>query len=147
MWFAKERAFSRGWETPNDRFPLPVAQSLTQFYLKFVVFFLSSLTITWVVKWVNDERWSRAAVGELWACAEPPVLRLWMQVSELVETAALLQKELQGGFTVGTGHRAWSWGNPFCSGSGGLSLSEGCPCARVRGEGGRQGPAGPRDTC
>lgn len=34
------RAFSRGWETPNDRFPLPVAQSLTQFYRKFVVFFL-----------------------------------------------------------------------------------------------------------
>ena len=36
----KGRAFSRGWETPNDRFPLPVAQSLTQFCRKFVVFFL-----------------------------------------------------------------------------------------------------------
>lgn len=36
----KGRAFSRGWETPNDRFPLPVVQSLTQFYLKFVVFIL-----------------------------------------------------------------------------------------------------------
>uniref|UniRef100_A0A3P9IKG2 Phosphatidylethanolamine binding protein 4 n=1 Tax=Oryzias latipes TaxID=8090 RepID=A0A3P9IKG2_ORYLA len=29
----------RGWKTPNDRFPLPVGQLLTQFYLKFIVFF------------------------------------------------------------------------------------------------------------
>lgn len=35
----KGRAFSRGWETPNDPFPLPAAQSLTQFYRKFVCSF------------------------------------------------------------------------------------------------------------
>lgn len=34
------RAFSRGWRAPNDRFPLPAVESLTQFYFRSVVFFL-----------------------------------------------------------------------------------------------------------
>lgn len=67
-----------------------------------------------------------------------------MWVSELMETAGLLHKELQGGCALGTGHRGVIIGNPHRSGSGRLSLTVGCPRARV---GGRRGHTGPRDTC
>lgn len=56
------KAFSRGWETPNDRFPLPAAQSLTQFYCKFVVFFLFIFDRHLSNKGVSNERWSGAVV-------------------------------------------------------------------------------------
>lgn len=67
-----------------------------------------------------------------------------MWVSDLMETAGLLHKEPQGGCAPGTGHRGVIEGNPLHCGSGRLSLTGGCPCARV---GGRRGHTGPRDTC
>lgn len=141
----KGRAFSRGWETPNDRFPLPVAQSLTQFYRKFVVFFLFISDHHLSSKEGGEQREvEQGCCEEPWESVVPPVLRLWMWVSELIETAGLLHKELQGGCTLGTGHRGVIIGNPLLSGSGRLSLTGACPCARV---GGRHGHTGPRDTC
>lgn len=138
------RAFSRGWKTPNDRFPLPVVQSLTQFNLKFVVLFL----------FISDHHLSNKGDEQLeveqnccvepWESAVPPGLRLWIWVSELMETAVFLHKNLQGGCALGNGHRGVIIGNPCCSGSGRLSLTEGCPRARL---GVRRGRSGPRDTC
>lgn len=95
----KGRAFSRGWETPNDHFPLPAAQSLTQFYCKFVfVFFFLSLFIS--DRCFKERR--RDAVRP-----RPPAfkgggggVRMW--VSEPAETAGLLQGDLRGGCALGT---------------------------------------------
>lgn len=70
-----------------------------------------------------------------------------MWVSELMETAGLLHKNLQGGCNLGTGNRGVILGNPYCSGSGRLSLNGSCPCARVEGVVGRRGRSGPHDTC
>lgn len=67
-----------------------------------------------------------------------------MWVSEPMETAGLLHKELQGGCALGTGHRGVIIGNPLLPGSKRLSLTGACPCARV---GARRGHTGPRDTC
>ena len=73
----KGRAFSRGWKTPNDRFPLPVAQSLTQFYCKFVVFFLFILDHHLRSEEGNEQlEVERACCEEPWESAVPPVLRL-----------------------------------------------------------------------
>lgn len=142
----KGRAFTRGWETPNDRFPLPVAQSLTQFCRKFVVVFLF---ISDRHLGSRDEVEQRAA--EQRGCCEeprqsavPPVLRLRIWVSELMETAGLLQGDLRGGCALGMEHRGVIIGNPLLSGSGRLSPTPACPCARVEG---RRGHTGPRDTC
>lgn len=142
----KGRAFSRGWKTPNDRFPLPVAQSLTQFYVKFVVFFLFISDHHLSNKGGEQLEVEQGCCQEPWESAVSPVLRLWMWVSELMETAGLLHKELQGGCTLGTVNRGVIIGNPQCSGSGRLSLIVGCPCARVEG-GCRRGRSGPCDTC
>lgn len=135
------RAFSRGWETPNDRFPLPVVQSLTQFDRKFVVVF--SFISAHHLSCKGGEQWEveQGCCGSL---VLPPVIRLWMWVSELMETAGSLQEELQGGCSLGTGHRGVIVGNPLRSGSGRLSLTRCCPGARV---GGRRGHTGPCDTC
>lgn len=139
----KGRAFSRGWETPNDRFPLPVAQSLTQFYRKFVVFFLFISDHHLSNKGVEQWEVEQGCCEEPWESAVPPVLRLWMCVNEPMETAGLLHKELQGGCALGTGHRGVIAGNPHCSDSGRLSLTGGCPRAMV---GGRLRHTGPCDT-
>ena len=53
---------------------------------------------------MNNERWVGAAVS--------PVLRLWMWVSELMATAGLFHRELQGGCALGVGHRGVIVGNP-----------------------------------
>lgn len=83
--------------------------------------------------------------AELWESAGPPVIRLCMWVSELMGTAGLLHKELQGGCALGTRHRGVIAGNPLYSGSGRPSLTGGCPPrASV---GGTRGHAGPCDTC
>lgn len=138
------KAFSRGWETPNDRFPLPVAQSLTQFHCKFVVFFLFIFDHHLSNK--RGEQWEveQSCREEPWESAVPPVLRLWNAGQWTDGDSCLLHKELQGGCTVGTRHRGVIVGNPHPSGSGRLSLNWTCPCARV---GGRRGHAGSGDTC
>lgn len=129
------KAFSRGWETPNDRFPLPVARSLTQFHLKFVVVFFSSMTIiTWVIKpWATWKvEWSgREEQWEVWCVS--CVGRLWNVGQWTDGDSWLLHKDLQGGCTPGTGHhkRDDRWEFPSLSGSGSTSLSE-CAPARVR---------------
>lgn len=78
--------------------------------------------------------------------AVPPGLRLGMWVSEPMETAGLLHQELQGSCALGIRHRGVIIGNPYCTGSGRLSLTGGYPCARVE-RGCRRGRSGPHDTC
>lgn len=110
------RAFSRGWKTPNDRFPLPVVQSLTQFHLRFFLCFLFISGHHFTNKGGEQLEVEQGCCEEPWESAVPPALRLWMWVIELMGTAGLLHKELQGGCALGTGHRGVIVGNPHCSG-------------------------------
>lgn len=125
----RENAFRRGWETPNDHFPLPVAQSLTQFQLKSLVVFFSSFDHH-LSTGTAQGKVQQSCCNGLQGSVVAPVCRLWNVGQWMDGDSWLLHKWLKGGSALGTGHRGMIVGNPHLSGAGWLPLSECAPRAR-----------------